>query len=205
MLRPRWSHLFLALAPLLAAACANMGSSSREPAASASTGQAQTSASAKVTDPQIAAIVVAANQVDIEAGKQAMSKSTNEEVKRFAQRMVTDHSSVNQAAVDLVTRLGVTPEETETSKGLIASGKQTRERLAGLSGAEYDRAYADHEVAYHELVLKVIDSTLVPNAQNAELKSMLVGVRPAFVQHLEHARAIQKAVASGQTSSVHHH
>ena len=62
------------------------------------------------TDPQIAAIVVTANQVDIDAGNLAQAKSKNKGVKEFAQRMVTDHSGVNKSATDLVTRLHVTPE-----------------------------------------------------------------------------------------------
>jgi putative membrane protein len=144
-----------------------------------------------VTDPQIAAIVVAANAVDIEAGKLAQSKTRNEKVKLFADTMVNDHTAVNKSAVELVTRLGVTPEESETSRGLTASGEQTRTRLGALSGEEFDREYIANEVAYHKLVLDALDKTLIPNAKNAELKATLVSVRPAFVAHLEHAEQIQ--------------
>lgn len=146
---------------------------------------------AAVTDPQIAAIVVAANTVDIEAGKLAQSKTTNEKVRRFADTMVTDHTAVNKAAVALVTKLGVTPEESETSRGLTASGEQTRARLSGLSGKEFDREYIANEVVYHKLVIDAVDKTLIPNAQNEELKATLVGVRPALVAHLEHAEKLQ--------------
>src|ERR1700754_289700 len=62
------------------------------------------------TDPQIAAIVVTANQVDIDAGKLAETRTRSQDVKAFAQQMVTDHSSVNQAAEALGQKLGVTPE-----------------------------------------------------------------------------------------------
>src|SRR5687767_14026549 len=63
------------------------------------------------TDAQIAAIVVTANQVDIDAGKLAASKSNRKEVKEFAQLMVTDHTGVNKSATELVTKLKVKPEE----------------------------------------------------------------------------------------------
>ncbi|HEX7315061.1 MAG TPA: DUF4142 domain-containing protein [Pyrinomonadaceae bacterium] len=144
-----------------------------------------------VTDPQIAAIVVAANTVDIEAGKLAQSKTRNEKVKQFADTMVTDHTAVNKSAVELVTRLGVTPEESETSRGLTASGEQTRARLSNLSGEEFDREYIANEVAYHKLVIEAVDKTLIPNAKNAELKAALVNVRPALVAHLQHAEQLQ--------------
>src|ERR1041384_2083255 len=84
---------------------------------------------AAVTDPQIAAIVVAANTVDIEAGKLAQSKTKNEKVKQFAETMINDHTAVNKSAVELVTKLGVTPEESETSRSEERRvGKECRSR-----------------------------------------------------------------------------
>jgi putative membrane protein len=145
-------------------------------------------------DAQIAAIVVAANQVDIDAGKQAESKSRNKEVKAFAKRMVTDHTGVNKSAAALVTKLGVKPEANPTSKALTKDGQDTLKRLKALKGAAFDRAYIDNEVTYHEAVLDAIDKTLVPNAKNEELKALLVKVRPAFVDHLEHAKRLQTSL-----------
>ncbi|MFP3566363.1 DUF4142 domain-containing protein [Paraburkholderia sp. SIMBA_030] len=147
--------------------------------------------SAGPTDPQIAAIVVTANQVDIDAGKLAESKTKSKDVKAFAQRMVTDHSGVNKAATDLVHKLGVTPEDNPTSQSLKQGGDANLANLKTLKGAQFDRAYIDHEVTYHESVLDALDKTLIPSAQNAELKALLVKVRPAFVDHLEHAKHLQ--------------
>jgi putative membrane protein len=161
---------------------------------------------AAVTDPQIAAIVVAANTVDIEAGKLAQSKTKNQKVREFADSMVRDHTAVNKAAVDLVTKLGVTPEENDTSRGLTKSGEQTRSRLSGLSGKEFDREYIANEVAYHKLVIDALDNTLIPNAQNAELKATLTSVRPSFVAHLQHAEQLQAELGGKQSGkSAHKH
>ena len=146
------------------------------------------------TDPQIAAIVVTANQVDIDAAKLAESKTRSKDVKAFAQRMVTDHSAVNQAATDLVHRLKVTPEDNAASQSLAQGGQANVAALKQLDGTAFDRAYIDHEVTYHEAVLDALDKTLIPNAQNAELKALLVKVRPAFVAHLEHAKMIQASL-----------
>jgi putative membrane protein len=159
---------------------------------------------ATLSDPQIAAIVVAANQVDIDAGQLAIKKSKNAEVKKFAERMVTDHTAVNKSAVDLVTKLKVTPEESDASKALTAGGVEARNKLSALEGDAFDRAYVDNEVAYHEAVIGVLKSQLIPAASNAELKSTLVGVQPAFDAHLEHAKKIQQALASGG-SAAHAH
>jgi putative membrane protein len=149
-----------------------------------------------INDAQIASIVVTANQVDVDAGKLAASTSKNADVKKFAQLMVTDHNAVNQQAVELVTRLKVTPEDNDTSRGLKAGGEKNVAALKALTGAAFDRAYVNHEVAYHQAVLDAVDKTLIPNAKNAELKALLVKVRPAFVAHLEHAKHIASSLGT---------
>jgi len=145
----------------------------------------------QINDAQIAAIVVTANQVDIDAGVIATTASTNAEVRKFAERMVTDHKSVNASAAALASKLKLTPEENETSKSLKAGGQTNVATLKNLKGAAFDKAYIDHEVAYHAQVIEALDKTLIPNAKNAELKALLVKVRPAFIAHLEHARQLQ--------------
>jgi len=145
-------------------------------------------------DAQIASIVVTANQVDIDAGKLAASKTSNADVKMFAQQMVTDHTGVNKQAVELVTRLKVTPEDNATSQSLKSGGDTNLTTLKGLSGAAFDKAYIDHEVAYHQQVLDAVDKVLIPSASNADLKALLVKVRPAFVAHLEHAKHVQASL-----------
>jgi putative membrane protein len=152
---------------------------------------------AQVDDAQIAAIVVTANQVDVDAGKLAAATSTDPAVKAFAQLMVTDHGAVNEAAVALVTRLGVTPKDNPTARSLKEAGDANLASLRRLTGAAFDAAYVAHEVAYHQQVLDAIDGTLIPGAANPELEALLVKVRPAFVAHLEHARQLQKSLEKG--------
>ena len=132
-----------------------------------------------------------ANQVDIDAGRLAESKGASKEVKDFGKQMVTDHTGVNQQAAALVKKLNVTPEDNPTSQSLKTGGAENVKKLEALKGADFDKAYIAHEVAYHQQVLEAIDNTLVPNAKNAELKGLIVKVRPAFVGHLEHAKQIQ--------------
>jgi putative membrane protein len=147
-----------------------------------------------VNDAQIASIVVTANQVDIDAGKLAASKASSADVKAFGKQMVTDHTGVNKQATDLVTKLKVTPEDNATSQSLKKGGEENLNTLRSLKGAAFDKAYVDHEVAYHQAVLDAIDKTLIPNAKNEELKALLVKVRPAFVAHLEHAKHVQASL-----------
>lgn len=146
------------------------------------------------TDPQIAAIVLAANSVDSTAGMLAIKKAHDPRVKAFAERMVTDHSAVNRQAVALARKLGLKPEPNETSRSLRAGGRQNIQKLEKLSGAAFDRAYIDHEVALHEQVLGALNQTLIPSAKNPELKALLEKGRPIFTGHLEMAKQIQTAL-----------
>jgi putative membrane protein len=146
------------------------------------------------SDAQIAGIVVAANQVDVDAGKLAKSRSKDKEVQAFADQMIKDHTAVNQQASALVKKLNVKPEDSDTSRSLKKGGEENLANLKKLNGKAFDKAYVDHEVTYHQAVLDAIDKTLIPSAQNAELKELITKVRPAFVAHLDHAKHLQSSL-----------
>ena len=145
-------------------------------------------------DAQIAAIVVTANQVDIDAGKLAQARGSNRDVQVFGRQMVSDHTGVNRSATDLVKKLKVTPEDNPTAQSLKKGGDENMAKLQTLKGPAFDKAYIDHEVTYHQAVIDAMDKTLIPSAKNADLKALLVKVRPAFVAHLEHAKKLQSTV-----------
>lgn len=140
-----------------------------------------------LNDAKIANIAYTAGQIDIAAGKQALAKSKNKAVRSFAQEMVRDHSAVNDKALALVKKLGVTPEANPTSAALSKQAAAERAKLARLKGAAFDRAYADNEVAYHKTVNGALKNTLIPNAQNGELKSLLETGLTLFTEHQMHA------------------
>ena len=147
------------------------------------------------SDAQIAMIAVVADSVDIDAGNMAVKKTKNKMVREFARTMVRDHTAVNAQATALAKKLGVIPEESDTSKGLKSGGDKTMAQLQTLTGSAFDKAYVDNEVSYHEAVLDVLDKTLIPNTRNAELKSLLESARPIFVTHLEHAKKLQASLS----------
>ena len=146
------------------------------------------------TDPQIVGIVVTANQIDIDAGKLALTKSHNQQVKDFAQQMITDHSALQKSVGDLGAKLHVTPADSDTSASLKKGAADSTAKLEALDGAAFDKAYIDHEVAYHQAVIKEVSTVLIPDAKNAELKSALTGAAPLFQGHLEHAQHLQMSL-----------
>jgi len=146
------------------------------------------------TDPQIAHIAYTAGVLDVEAAHQALQISHNSEVRAFAETMVRDHEAVNQQALALVQRLHVTPEANPTSTALTNQAHATHERLSHLTGAAFDRAYVDNEVAFHRTVNGALRDTLIPNAHNADLKSLLEQGLTLFTEHQTHAEHLAQSL-----------
>lgn len=144
--------------------------------------------SAPINDAQIAHIAYTAGTIDISAGKQALAKSKNKTVRAFAQEMVRDHSAVNDQALALVKKLGVTPQDNATSASLSKAAAEKAKTLGQLNGSAFDRAYIANEVAYHRTVNGALRGTLIPGAQNAELKSLLQTGLKLFGEHQMHAQ-----------------
>ena len=146
----------------------------------------------ELTDANIAAIVVGANKIDISAAEVALKRSSNKKVLQFARTMITDHKAVLSSAVDLAGKLKLTPIDNELVASLAKQSRNHERELQTLSGESFDRAYINHEVDYHRAVIDVIESQLIPGAENEELKSLLISVLPAFRVHLAHCEQIQR-------------
>src|SRR6185437_2829658 len=171
----------LVIAAFLAASLLTMAASAAEQAA-------------KPTDPQITHIVYTANLLDIEAAKQVLQKSKNDGVRTFAQQMVGDHTTVNNQALALVKKLNVKPEDNPTSQSLKKEADATRNKLASLNGAAFDKAYIE------KTVNNALSDTLIPSAQNAELKALLQSGLALFQAHQKHAEQLASRLQSASAS-----
>jgi len=141
----------------------------------------------KLSDAQIAHIANTAGQIDIDAATQALAKSKNEDVRSFAQEMVRDHTAVNKQVLALVTKLNVALQDNDTSRAFSKEAKEERDKLAKLNGGEFDKAYVANEVAYHKTINSALETTLIPDATNPQLKNLLqIGLK-LFQGHQEHA------------------
>ena len=108
--------------------------------------------------------------------------------------MVHDHTAVNDQALALVKKLNVTPEDNDTSKALTKQAEAKRAELEKLSGAKFDKAYADNEVAYHKTVDGALETVLIPDATNAELKDLLTTGLKIFQGHEMHAEHVAQSL-----------
>ena len=149
---------------------------------------------AKPNDAQIAHIAYTAGQIDIAAAELALRKSKNQEVRGFAEDMVRDHKAVNDQALALVKKLNVAPQDNDTSKALVKQADARQTELKRLSGAAFDKAYADNEVAYHKTVNGALETVLIPDASNPELKDLLTTGLKIFQGHEQHAEHVAQSL-----------
>ena len=212
------TRLFLTLAMVAALAAAAVSCSSRSNTASNDTSNpngtpndqtagntnhpnnANGQMSNNMTDPEIAAVVIAVNDADIKNGQLAEHQARDGQVKSFAKQMVTDHEAVNKKTKDLTSKLNISPTDNQTTQQLKQSTDQERDQLKQMKGTDFDKAYIDNEVQMHQQALDMIDKNLEPNAQNDELKQLLKDSRPAFAAHLEHAKRLQAQMQKGGTT-----
>ena len=161
----------------------------------AASARSTTNGGPALDDATIVAIFDAANTADIETGQLAVKRGSTKEVRDFGAMLVRDHTAVRQQGRDLARKLGVTP----TPPADDASAKAHAKAMIALrarSGAAFDHAFLQHEVAFHKAVIDAVTSTLLPAIKNAEVKDMVVKVAPAFQAHMLAADALDKKLAS---------
>ncbi|HEX5438966.1 MAG TPA: DUF4142 domain-containing protein [Gemmatimonadaceae bacterium] len=140
-------------------------------------------------DATIVAIFDAANTADIETGDLAAKKGSTKEVRDMGHMFATAHRAVRQKGRDLAKKLGITPTPPANDNSAAMQAK-VMANLRSKSGPAFDRAYLQHEVDFHQAVIKAVTTTLLPAIQNPELKKFVEGVAPAFQAHLQKAQKL---------------
>ena len=156
------------------------------------TTQAQAAKAGGIDDAAIVGIFDAANSWDMSTGSLAASKGTRQDVKDFGRMLADAHKAVQQQGRDLAKKLGVTPTPVAKDFALLVDYNMTMKKLGGLKGAAFDKAFLEHEVAYHTAVIDAVTKQFLPAIKNAELKAFVEKVAPAFQAHLAGAQDLLK-------------
>ena len=138
---------------------------------------------ANLTDSEIAHVYYTARQVDIAAANLALRHSANDAVRAFANAMLRDYTAANETATSSLAKGNINPQDNALSQSLAGAGAEHAQDLSKLSGAVFDKAYAQNELAYHVFVTGALETTLIPSAQNSQLKSLLQSGLALFEQH----------------------
>jgi putative membrane protein len=122
---------------------------------------------------------------EVELSKLALTKSQNAEIKKFAQKMVDDHTKAATALQDLATKKGkVLPADMDSSH------KSTLEKLKGLSGADFDKAYVDAMVEDHEDAVDLFENES-EDGTDADSKAFAAKTLPTLKSHLDAINGIK--------------
>lgn len=172
--------------------------SSMSPAPSAAPGstQADTSATA-LEDSQIVGILLGINRAEVEQARIAQQKASNERVREFADMMIKDHSGARDKVDQLSRTMGFSSAESPLSLQLQASAKSALSKINSAAGADFDSTYMAEQISMHQQALDTIDKHLLRHARASELQSLIIETRPVIEQHLNEAKQIQQALASG--------
>lgn len=144
------------------------------------------------TDPEIANAMMTANTEEMNMARLARTKAQNQEVKKFADMMFSEHAKNNDKVMTIRRKNNISLVETGASKQMKALAEADLEKMKMLKGKEFDTAYMDSQVSMHQQVLDKLDSSFIPHAQNAELKGMLQVTRESVKKHLEQAQSIRE-------------
>ncbi|HKO15319.1 MAG TPA: DUF4142 domain-containing protein [Gemmatimonadaceae bacterium] len=155
--------------------------------------QAGTSAKPALNDPTIVAIFDATNTQDIETGQLAAKQGSTKAVRDFGAMLARDHTNVREQGRALAKRLGVTPTPPAGDESARAHAATMRQ-LRRLHGAAFEKAFLEHEVAFHQSVIDAVNTTLMPAIQNDELKHLVTVVAPAFAAHRDAAKHLLEIV-----------
>ena len=152
-------------------------------------------AAPQLNDGNVVAIVLAANNTDLSYARLVPSRSSNAQVKAFAELMTTDHTILNARANEIAARTGITPEDHPASLDFRDHSAQRRDILRELQGAKFDSTYIANEIQYHQELLAALDGLLIPFTRGPELREFVANLKPAVSAHLAHAERVRAALS----------
>jgi putative membrane protein len=153
-----------------------------------------------LNDLEIAHVAYTADLIDIRYAHLALGISKNPAIHKFAQTMIRDHSAVNDKALALLKKLNASAKDNFLSQQLIAQSDQLVNEMRQLSGASFDRRYAQNEFGYHKAVNDLIGGTFIPHIKNPEVKALFKEALVIFKAHQKHAEKMVNALKAGNQS-----
>jgi len=156
--------------------------------------QASSQDVAAMSDLEFAHIAYTADNINIRYAHLALALSTNPDIHEFARTMIRDHTAVNEAALALLDKLGASAQNNAVSQSLNENAEKVINDFSKLRGKQFDAAYAANELAYHQSVNDLVENTMIPNIDNAEVKALFEEGLAIFKAHESHAEMMVKAV-----------
>ena len=149
---------------------------------------------AALNDLEIAHVAYTADNIDIRYAHLALAISQNPAIHEFARTMIRDHTAVNEQALALLQKLGADPQDNFLSQSLEQGAAEIINEMSALRGSDFDKRYAENELAYHKAVNDLVENAFIPNIENGEVKALFETGLKIFQAHEDHAEMMVKAV-----------
>ncbi|MEE8294458.1 MAG: DUF4142 domain-containing protein [Sphingomonadales bacterium] len=159
---------------------------------------AQAQDPADLNDLEIAHVAYTADNIDIRYAHLALAISENPAIQEFAATMIRDHEAANEQALALLKKLNVDPQDNFLSQQLLGQSEGIIARLSKLRGYEFDLAYAENELGYHQAVNGLVNGSFIPNIDNAEVKVFFKKAAVIFGGHEKHAEMMVKSLKNNR-------
>ena len=156
--------------------------------------QASAQDAAALNDLEIAHVAYTADNIDIRYAHLALALSNSPEVRTFAETMIRDHTAVNNEALALLAKLNAQAQDNFLSQTLNTNAEKIIDDLSALRGADFNRAYAANELAYHKAVNELVGNTFIPNIDNADMRALFKQGLEIFTVHEGHASRMVEAL-----------
>ena len=122
--------------------------------------------------------------LEVQAGKVAQNKSQDAAIKRFAQQMVRDHSQANDELMQLAQSKGI-----RIPTDLDAKHQAKLDKLRGLDGSQFDRAYSKDMKQDHDKTVKMFEHA-AKSASDPDVKAFAARVLPTLRDHQHMAQSL---------------
>lgn len=146
----------------------------------------------RLSDAQIWQVAEAINHGEVLAARVAERRAEHPATKDFAKHMLQAHADEERIERDSAKRLGLKPDASSVSKRLTTTAQEDVKKLETANRSDFDRTYLDAQVRDHREALGIIDSQLLPQARDPQLKAELTGLRARVAEHLTEAERAQQ-------------
>jgi putative membrane protein len=178
---------FLSVAVAQQSANSSMGSSSQ---------MGSSTANLSVADKKFVKEAAQGGMAEVELGQLAVQKASSDDVKKFGQRMIDDHSKANDKLKQVAANQGIT-----LPSSLSAKDEATKARLSKLSGEQFDKAYMRDMLKDHKADIAAF-KTESSSGQDAAVKNFASQTLPTLEDHLKDAESIAPKVMQASNTTM---
>lgn len=179
-----YAFIFVSGMLLLASGCSDHSQSTRS-------GSAQEQ---QLEDSQIINIMMTVDKGEIAAAQEAAKRKASPVVDLYAKYLIQQHQNSLEGLTQFAKQLGLKPKESTIANSIANGGKNDLKALAELQDEAFDKAFIDAMIKEHQEGLKLIDSKLLPQTKNPQLKAVVEQFRQMVSNHLEAGFEIQRTL-----------